>query len=177
MFRFKTMEIEGCYLITPTVQMDNTCDLIKFFNDEQFNIYGVSTEFKEEYYTIAKPGVIRGMHYQKEPYDHCKIVTCLSGDIQDVIVDLREDSKSYKKFTMVDLNDKNKNMIYIPKGCAHGYYIRGNKEALVFYKVTKPYYKDYRAGIHWDSLNIPWDFRNKFEVEVEEEDKILPIIN
>ena len=113
MFRFKTMEIEGCYLITPTVQMDNTCDLIKFFNDEQFNIYGVSTEFKEEYYTIAKPGVIRGMHYQKEPYDHCKIVTCLSGDIQDVVIDLREDSKSYKKFTMVDLNDKNKNMIYL----------------------------------------------------------------
>lgn len=177
MFRFKPLKIDGCYLITPTVKMDNTCDLIKFFNDEQFNIYGISTEFKEEYYTIAKPGVVRGMHYQKDPYDHSKIVTCLSGDIQDVVVDLREDSKSYKKFTMVDLNDKNKNMIYIPKGCAHGYYIRGDKDALVFYKVTKPYYEKYRAGINWDSLNIPWEFRNKIEVEVEEEDKILPIFN
>lgn len=176
MFKFKELEIEGCYLITPAVRMDSTCDLIKVFNDEQFNIYGISTEFKEEYYTIAKPGVIRGMHYQKEPYDHSKLVTCLSGDIQDVVVDLRKESKTYKKFTMVNLNDKNKNMIYIPKSCAHGYYIRGDREALVFYRVTKPYFEKYRAGIHWDSLDIPWEFRDKIEIEVEEDDKILPIL-
>lgn len=173
MFRFKKLEIEGSYLITPSVDMRSTCDLIKIFSDSQFNIYGLSTEFREEYYAIARPGVIRGMHFQLPPEEHDKIVTCIIGEIQDVIVDLRRDSKTYGNYTLVELNEENKNMIYIPKGCAHGYYIKGNKEALVYYKVTKPFIMELRGGISYKSLNIKWDLKDK--VEIEDEDKDLPL--
>lgn len=173
MFRFKKLEIEGSYLITPSVDMKSTCDLIKIFDDSQFNIYGLSTEFKEEYYAIAKPGVVRGMHFQLPPEEHDKIVTCIIGEIQDVIIDLRKNSKTYGNYTVVELNEENKNMIYIPKGCAHGYYIKGDKEALIYYKVTKPFIKELRGGISYKSLNINWDFKD--EVEIEEEDKELPL--
>ncbi|CDG00661.1 dTDP-4-dehydrorhamnose 3,5-epimerase family protein [Clostridium chauvoei] len=172
MFRVKPLGVEGCFVITPSISMNNTCDLIKVFNDIQFNIYGLSTEFKEEYYAIAKPGALRGMHFQAPPEAHDKLVTCIKGEIQDVVVDLRKDSKTFGKYAMVDLNETNKELLYIPKGCAHGYYIKGDKEALIFYKVTKPFIPEYRGGIHWSSLNIPWDFQG--DISVEEEDENFP---
>ena len=172
MFRVKALDLEGCYLITPTVLMEGTCDLIRVFNDIQFNIYGLSTDFKEEYYSIAKPGVVRGMHYQAPPEDHDKLISCVSGEIQDVVIDLRKNSKTYGKYVSVELNEFNKELIYVPKGCAHGYYIKGNKDALVFYKVTKPFNEKYRGGINWDSLDIPWQF-DKNNVDVEEWDSKL----
>ncbi|MBB6624573.1 dTDP-4-dehydrorhamnose 3,5-epimerase family protein [Clostridium gasigenes] len=172
MFRVKALEVEGCYLITPTVFMENTCDLIRVFNDTQFNIYGLSTDFKEEYYAIARPGVVRGMHYQAPPEEQDKIITCIAGEIQDVVIDLRKKSKTYGRYVVVELNEFNRDLIYVPKGCAHGYYIKGNKDALIFYKVTKPFNNDHRGGVNWDSLNIPWEF-NKDEVTVEEWDNKL----
>lgn len=90
-----------------------------------------------------------------------------------MVVDLRKDSKTFGKYTLIDLNEDNKNLIYIPSGCAHGYYIKGNKHALVYYKVTKPFVKDQRGGIHWSSLDIPWDF-NYNNIEVETEDSNWP---
>lgn len=172
MFRVKALDVEGCYLITPTVLMESTCDLIRVFNDTQFNIYGLSTDFKEEYYAIAKPGVVRGMHYQGPPEEHDKLITCIMGEIQDVVIDLRKNSKTYGKYVITELNEFNKDLLYVPMGCAHGYYIKGDKDALVFYKVTKPFNDEFRGGINFDSLNIPWEF-NKDEVIVEECDKKL----
>ena len=173
MFKVEKLEVEGCYLITPTVQMESTCDLIKTFNNNQFNIYGLSTDFNEEYYAIAKPGVVRGMHFQLPPEDHIKLVTCILGEIQDVVIDLRKESKTFGKYTVVELNEDNKNLIYVPMGCAHGYYIKGNKDSLIYYKVTKPFVEELRQGIHWDSLNIPWEFEHD-KVKVENIDKIWP---
>lgn len=173
MCRVEKLDIEGCYLITPNVYMESTCDLIKIFNEGQFNIYGLSTEFKEEYYAIARPGVVRGMHFQLPPEEHDKLITCIIGEIQDVVIDLRKESKTFGKYIMVDLNEDNKNLIYVPSGCAHGYYIKGDKQALVYYKVTKPFVRELRGGVHWSSLNIPWNF-NKDEVEVEIEDESWP---
>lgn len=172
MFRVKPLEVDGCFLITPKMHMQSTCDLINFFNDEQFNIYGLSTEFKEEYYAISKPGVVRGMHYQAPPEEHDKLVTCALGEIQDVVVDLRKNSKTFGKYAIVELNEVNKELIYIPKGCAHGYYIKGNKDALIFYKVTKPFKEECRGGIHWSSLGIPWDIIG--EAQIEDDDDKFP---
>lgn len=172
MFRVKVLEVDGCYLITPTIVMEGTSDLIRVFNNTQFNIYGLSTDFKEEYYAMGKPGVVRGMHYQAPPEGHDKLISCLVGEIQDVVIDLRKSSKTYGKYAVVELNEFNKDMIYVPSGCAHGYYVKGNKEAMVFYKVTKPFNKDFKGGVNWDSLDIPWDF-NKDEVCVEEWDDKL----
>ncbi|MBQ6820704.1 MAG: dTDP-4-dehydrorhamnose 3,5-epimerase family protein [Clostridium sp.] len=173
MFRVKKLDVEGCYLLTPTVFMEGTRDVIKVFNNTQFNIYGLSTEFKEEYYAIAKPGIVRGMHFQLSPEEHDKLITCIVGEIQDVVVDLRKSSKTFGKYAVVELNENNKNLIYVPSGCAHGYYIKGDKEAIVQYKVTKPFIRKLRGGINWRSLDIPWefDFNN---VEVESEDETWP---
>lgn len=173
MFRVKGLEVEGCYLITPTVSMESTCDLINIFSESQFNIYGLSTEFKEEYYAIAKSGTVRGMHFQLPPEGHDKLITCIVGEIEDIVIDLRKESKTFGKFTKVNLNEENKNLIYVPSGCAHGYYISGNKEALIYYKVTKPFIRSLRGGVHWNSLNIPWSFDYN-KVLVENEDTTWP---
>lgn len=175
MFRVKPLSIDGCYLLTPTVLMETSCDLIKLFNENQFSIYGLSTDFKEEYYAIAKPGVLRGLHYQKEPEGHDKLVSCVSGFIIDVVVDLRKESKTYGKYVLVQLNEENKNLIYIPNGCAHGYYVDGNKDALVFYKVTKPFNSNYKEGIHWTSFGIEWNL-NK-EPKISQDDDSLEKLN
>ncbi|MBS4803572.1 MAG: dTDP-4-dehydrorhamnose 3,5-epimerase family protein, partial [Clostridium sp.] len=92
---------------------------------------------------------------------------------EDVVIDLRRDSKTFGKFTKVNLNEENKNLIYVPSGCAHGYYISGNKEALIYYKVTKPFIRSLRGGVHWNSLNIPWSFDYN-KVLVENEDTTWP---
>lgn len=172
MFRVKPLSVEGCFLITPKVHMQNTCDLINVFSNEQFNIYGLSTEFKEEYYAIVRPGTIRGLHFQAPPEAHDKVVTCALGEIRDVVVDLRKDSKTFGKYTVVELNEVNKELLYIPKGCAHGYYVTSKKEALIFYKVTNPFKVEYKGGIHWNSLGIPWGASE--DIEIDKEDENLP---
>ena len=95
------------------------------------------------------------------------------GEIQDVVIDLRKESKTFGKYVTLDLNEDNKNLIYVPCGCAHGYYIKGDKQALIYYKVTKPFIRELRGGVHWSSLSIPWNF-NIDKVEVEREDETWP---
>lgn len=174
MFRVKPLSIDGCYLLTPTVLMETSCDLIKLFNENQFSIYGLSTDFKEEYYAIAKPGVLRGLHYQMDPEGHDKLVSCISGAIIDIIVDIREGSKTYGRYELLKLNEENRNLVYIPKGCAHGYYVEGSKESLVFYKVTKPFNINFKSGINWESFGIS----NKLNInpKISDDDKKLPIL-
>lgn len=174
MFKVKPLSVDGCYLLTPTVLMESSCDFIKVFNETQFNIYGLSTKFQEEYYAIAKPGVLRGLHYQAKPQGHDKIVSCILGSIIDVVVDMREESKTYGKYVVTELNDENRNLLYIPEGCAHGYYVSGDKDSLISYKVTKPFDKKYRVGIHWTSFDINWNL--DCEPEISEEDSSLPVL-
>jgi dTDP-4-dehydrorhamnose 3,5-epimerase len=94
-------------------------------------------------------GTLRGLHLQKPPKAEIKVVRCLSGSIWDVIVDLREDSKTFGKWFSVGLNEYNRTMLYVPEGFAHGF-ISLTDNAEIFYLVSEFYFPDYERTLRWN---------------------------
>jgi len=104
-----------------------------------------------------KKGTLRGMHYQSKPFEEAKLVRCTRGAIYDVIIDLRENSPSFRKWFAVELSEKNQRMLYVPECFAHGFQtLEDNTE--VFYQMSEYYYPEYSRGIRWDDplFSIEW---------------------
>lgn len=104
-----------------------------------------------------KAGTLRGMHYQDEPYAEPKIVRCTRGSVYDVTLDLRPDSKTFKQWVSVELSAENRRMIYIPKGCAHGFQTLEDATE-VFYQMGEYFHPECARGISFDdpAFNIIW---------------------
>jgi dTDP-4-dehydrorhamnose 3,5-epimerase len=108
-----------------------------------------------------KKGTLRGMHYQCAPFEETKLVRCIKGAIFDVIIDIRPESKTYKQWFGIELTSENKNMLYVPKGFAHGFQTLVD-ETEVLYQMSEFYYPDYSRGIRWDdkAFDIKWPINN-----------------
>jgi dTDP-4-dehydrorhamnose 3,5-epimerase len=121
-----------------------------------------------------KKGTLRGLHFQKKPYEEAKLIRCIQGKIYDVVVDLRSSSKTYGRWIDVELSQQNKKMIYIPEGLAHGFVtLEDNSE--VFYQMTQIYYPDSSSGIIYNDLdiNIDWNRIYKGDLIVSDKDREL----
>lgn len=151
--------ISGCYEINPTVYRDERGSFIKTYHQDVFTDNRLATNFAEEYYSISRKGVLRGLHFQTPPKDHIKLVYCTMGQVLDVVVDLRKGSSTYGHFEMFDLSAEKANMIYIPKGLAHGFYVL-SEQAILIYKVTTTYCSQHDSGILWNSVGISWPIKN-----------------
>lgn len=147
--------IKGCYELQPKAFQDERGLFVKTFHEEVFKEKGLAFQFVEEYYSYSKKGVLRGLHFQTPPKHHVKVVYCLSGEVLDVVVDLRKGSPTFGESEIFKLNFKKKNMIYIPSGLAHGFYVTGD-HALLLYKVTSVYSPENDNGIHWNSFKDLW---------------------
>lgn len=147
--------ISGCFELQPNVFKDDRGRLVKTFHEDSFLSLGLETNFTEEYYSVSKSQVLRGLHFQLPPHDHVKCVTCLSGKIFDVVVDLRKDSPTYKQYFSIELDAEKGNMLYVPKGLAHGFYILSD-EAIFLNRTTTVYNPESDAGIKWNSCGIKW---------------------
>ncbi|MBU3190611.1 dTDP-4-dehydrorhamnose 3,5-epimerase [Clostridium bowmanii] len=152
-------ELEGVYVVKNPVFSDSRGIFTKIYNEELFNRFGICTDFKESYYTNSKKNVIRGMHFQKPPYDQNKLVYVPKGKITDVILDLRQSSRTYKKFITIEVSDSNSHSIYIPKGLAHGFRSLMD-DTIVVYQVSTVYNLENDSGIRWDSCGIEWGILN-----------------
>ncbi|HCC31145.1 MAG TPA: dTDP-4-dehydrorhamnose 3,5-epimerase [Marinilabiliales bacterium] len=148
-------KLPGCYKIIPAIHKDKRGSFIKTFHQGTFIKKRLNVNFSEEYYTYSKKSVLRGMHFQLPPKDLIKLVYCISGEVMDVVVDLRTGSPTYGKYEIFYLNSKNAPMVYIPKGLAHGFYVLSNN-AIMAYKVSTVYSPKHDSGILWNSINIPW---------------------
>lgn len=142
-------------VIDPFVSRDIRGSFIK---DYEYNFYkknDIDVDIKEIFYTTSLKGTIRGLHFQN-PKPQGKIIRCISGKIFDVIVDLRESSKTFGKYMSIVLSEENHKTIYIPSGFAHGYLVLEN--SVVSYKCTEIFYKEYDSGILWNdkNINIVW---------------------
>lgn len=153
--------IPGCVEISPKVLRDERGLFVKTFNQELFAERGLATHFAEEYYTFSRRGVLRGLHFQVPPRDHIKLVYCASGEVLDAVVDLRVGSPAYGRFETFELSAEKANMIYIPAGLAHGFYVTGS-DGLLVYHVTTVHSPEHDTGILWSSAGIPWPDRNPF---------------
>ena len=145
----------GCFQISPQILKDHRGDFIKTLHQEIFENHGLQTHFAEEYYSISRKGVLRGLHFQTPPHEHTKLVYCVAGAVLDAIVDLRLGSPAFGQFAIFELNAEKANMLYIPPGLAHGFYAR-TENVTMMYKVSTVYSPRHDGGIRWNSANIPW---------------------
>lgn len=151
--------IPGCVELRPRILEDARGRFVKVFNSEAFADHGFETAFAEEYYSVSRRGVIRGLHFQLPPMEHVKLVYCVDGRVQDVVIDLRNGSPTQGKHIVVELSAQAGNMLYIPKGLAHGFCALSESATLV-YKVTSGYSPAHDTGILWDSAGIRWAERD-----------------
>lgn len=134
-------------------------DFIKTFHTDILKKNGIEFKSKEEFYSISKKHVIRGMHFQIPPFEHEKIVMCLNGTVRDVIIDIRKNSKTFGEYQSFELDVDKPSLLYIPVGFAHGFMSRTDN-SLLYYKTTSVYNKDSDSGIRWDSFGFDWGCKN-----------------
>jgi dTDP-4-dehydrorhamnose 3,5-epimerase len=152
---------------------DHRGDFNKVYSRKLFSFIKKKSFIKEVNYCLTKKrGTIRGMHFQFGPFKEDKIVTCLKGEIFDVVIDLRKKSKSFMKYKTFILNEKTNYSLFIPKGFAHGYQSITNN-TLVLYLMSANYASKYSSGINpfSKSLNIQWPVKKRI---VAIKDKNLP---
>lgn len=155
MFELRESKLRGCYQVLPRKLSDERGDFVKVFHSDAFAELGLETNFVEEYYSVSKKGVIRGMHFQVPPEDHVKMVYCLRGKVFDVVLDLRVNSPTYGEFDTFILSSDDPSYLYIPKGIAHGFCALTDGATLV-YKVSSVYSSAHDAGVLWSSVGVDW---------------------
>jgi len=147
--------IEGCSVIHTKMIIDRRGSFVKTFHKNVFSGLGLETSFSEEFYSVSKRGVLRGLHFQVPPQECVKLVYCVEGCVFDAVVDLRKNSRTYGKYEVFELDAEKANMLYIPPGLAHGFYVL-SEQAIMVYKVSTVYSPEHDTGILWNSVGIPW---------------------
>ncbi len=150
-FEFEETEISGLIKVTPFNAEDIRGCFTKDYSKEIFEANGIKHNLEEIFYTTSHAGVIRALHFQREKQQP-KLVRCISGHVYDVVVDLRKDSVTFKKWLGFDLIGKLHNEILVPAGCAHGYLVL--EESIVSYKCAEKFYGEYDDGIMWNDEDI-----------------------
>jgi dTDP-4-dehydrorhamnose 3,5-epimerase len=153
--RCEATPLAGCYELFASVHRDPRGRLVKTFNEPTFGAAGLATHFAEEYYSVSGQRVLRGLHFQVPPYEHTKLVYCTEGEVLDAVVDLRRGSPTFSRHHVLQLSAHRGNLLYIPPGIAHGFYVSGASATLV-YKTTSVYSQAHDGGVRWDSAGIPW---------------------
>ncbi|MEK7122843.1 MAG: dTDP-4-dehydrorhamnose 3,5-epimerase [Patescibacteria group bacterium] len=166
--------IPGVLINEPRVFEDERGYFFESFRDSEiFEKTGV--RFIQENQSWSKYGVLRGMHFQKEPHAQAKLVRVLSGVVLDVVIDIRKDSPTYGKHIAVELSAENKKQLFVPTGCAHGFLVLSREGAEFFYKCGAYYNKESEGGVRYDDPQLGIDWRlSREEIIVVEKDLAWP---
>jgi dTDP-4-dehydrorhamnose 3,5-epimerase len=156
-FRFARTAIPEVIVIDPPVFSDHRGFFMETYKRSEFAANGIFETFVQSNNSKSSKGILRGLHYQKHPKAQAKLVRALSGEIYDVVVDLRHGGPTYGKWIAQILSPENKKMLYVPTGFAHGFYVI-SAEAEVQYMATEEYAPDHETGIIWNDpdLSIDW---------------------
>jgi len=165
---------KGLFIIEPNVFNDDRGYFFESYNHRKFSEVGITTSFEQDNESKSSYGVIRGLHFQIEPYAQTKLVRVVSGKILDVALDLRMDSQTYGSYYAIELSAENKRQFYIPKGFAHGFSVI-SEEAVVNYKCDNYYSKESERGVNIldQELAIDWRIEGSSQI-ISEKDKIWP---
>ena len=154
-FDFEELKLPGCYIVTPKVLNDSRGSFTKIYNNEIFSLLGLDNVWQEQYITNSNKNVIRGLHFQRPPYAHEKLVSCIHGKALDVLLDLRIGSPTFGTYTTIELSGDNRTSVYMPIGIAHGF-CTPESSATLLYNVSSSYMPESDSGILWDSAGINW---------------------
>jgi dTDP-4-dehydrorhamnose 3,5-epimerase len=171
--KFIKTEISDVYIIEPSVFGDNRGYFLESFNQEKFEENVFPINFVQDNESKSSKGVLRGLHFQKPPFNQAKLVRCIEGRVMDVAVDIRKGSPTYGQHVAVELTGENKRQLFVPRGFAHGFSVLSDS-AVFAYKVDNTYAPESDSGIRYDDkeLNIDWGL-NKEEVQLSVKDKNL----
>jgi dTDP-4-dehydrorhamnose 3,5-epimerase len=173
-FNFKRLAIPEVILIKPKIFSDARGFFAEIYKYSDFTQIGIKEHFIQDNYSQSKKGVLRGLHFQKDPNAQGKLVQCIKGKIFDVAVDIRKGSPTFGKWIGAELSGDNYYMLYVPPSFAHGFVVL-SKIAEVVYKCTKEYSKEDDRGIIWNDpdLNIKWPIKKPV---LSEKDAKLPTL-
>lgn len=156
--KFEKTLIEDCFLIKPNVIKDSRGFFMESYNKLKFDAAtGLDVNFVQDNISRSTYGVIRGMHAQRGVNAQAKLVSVIQGEVLDVVVDMRMDSPSYKKVFSVKLSSENKQQLFVPRGCFHGFAVL-SPEVTFFYKCDNFYNKEADFGMAYNdpNFNIDW---------------------
>ena len=159
----KSHLLEGPLLLTNNIFSDDRGFFYESWNEDTFNqSINTKTKFVQDNISSSKKNVLRGLHFQLAPKEQGKLVSVLSGSIYDVIVDLRLNSSNFSNWAGINLNEENKNQLWVPKGFAHGFFTLSSI-AIVQYKVTNYWSQSLERSLRWDddTINIKWPMKDK----------------
>ncbi len=148
--------LPGARLLQPRLFRDDRGDFVKTYHEGAFAELGLALFIREEYYSVSRRDVIRGMHFQAPPADHAKLIYCLSGRVRDVILDLRRHAPTYGQAAACELSADNRCVLVLPPGLAHGFLALTDDSVLV-YKTSPAHSPAHDAGIRWDSFGFNWE--------------------
>ena len=171
--KFIETKLSDLIIIESTVFVDSRGYFLESYSQKKFEKIIGKTSFVQDNESKSYKGVLRGLHFQKPPFEQAKLVRCIDGEVLDVAVDIRKNSKTYGKHVTVLLSGENKRQLFVPRGFAHGFLVL-SETATFAYKVDNVYAPDHDAGIRWNDkdLNIQWLLRDK-EIKLSEKDKNL----
>ena len=175
--RFIETKIKDLIILEPKIFGDERGYFIESYNQKKIDEIVGEVLFVQDNESKSSKGVLRGLHFQKPPFDQVKLVRCIEGKVLDVAVDIRNGSKTYGQHLAVELSSENKRQLFVPRGFAHGFLVL-SEFAIFSYKVDNFYAPNYDSGIRWNDpiLNINWGI-DETEILVSEKDSILPFFS
>jgi len=174
--RITETEFEGLYVLEPTVFEDSRGFFMESFNAKVLEKAGLNANFIQDNQSFSTAGVLRGLHYQSEPYAQTKLVRVLSGVILDVVVDLRKEKPTFGKAFSIELSAESKKQLYVSKGFAHGFSVLGDS-AVILYKCDNYYHRESEGGILYNdaALGIDWGLPED-KIVLSEKDALNPTL-
>ena len=165
--------IEGLYIIEPAVHGDSRGYFMETYSQRDMAEHGLNMVFVQDNQSMSVKGVLRGLHYQKE-FPQGKLVRVVKGRVIDVAVDIRKGSPTYMKWVAVELSAENKKMLFIPKGCLHGF-VTLTDDVEIAYKVDEFYSPENDRSIRFDDpvFGVEWGCENPV---LSEKDKKAPLL-
>ena len=171
---FNKTDIEGVYVIEPKVFGDSRGFFMETYSERDFKKHGLDYVFVQDNQSKSHKGVLRGLHFQKV-HPQAKLVRVVEGEVFDVAVDLRKNSRTYGKWVGVLLSEDNKRMFMIPRGFAHGFVVLSDTAQFV-YKCDDFYHPEDEGGIRYDDPDIAIQWPRSSDVELSEKDKRHPYL-
>jgi dTDP-4-dehydrorhamnose 3,5-epimerase len=171
-FSFERGPINGIVVIKPKLFGDERGFFMEVYAEREFRNAGIDMNIVQINHSRSSKGVLRGLHFQRHPYEQAKLVRCIRGEIMDVAVDIRKGSPTFGKHFSLNLSESNRLMLFIPRGFAHGF-LALSEEVEVEYAVDNHYAPEYEGGIIWNDpdLGIKWPTNNPI---LSEKDKKWP---
>ena len=169
--------LKNAYVIELEKREDHRGFFARTWDKKEFEEHNLNSNLVQCNVSFSKKcGTLRGMHYQKKPFEESKVIRCVKGKIFDVIIDLRTSSSTFKKWFGVELTEENYKMLYVPEGFAHGFQtLEDNTE--IIYQVSEFYTPNSELGIHWNdhAFNITWPIEEKIITEKDNAWKVFDL--